>query len=114
MPELNDGAYIYVTGTATDVFMGKSGLAVELTTHDSYSNTDDVYKVWGINGSIVSKGDKLKVKGWLKFNRESEKGPAYVSISKPTILEHLPSVAVDAGVPSNTNTFPPVNEDAPF
>jgi hypothetical protein len=90
MNEIKDGMYAHVGGTVINVFQAKTGLAVVLEVKNENRQYPDKITVWGINNTIVSKTDRLKVKGWLSWTRETKDDKVYfnVSINKPEILAH--------------------------
>lgn len=90
MNEIKDGMYAHVGGTVVDVFHAKTGMAVVLEIKNEMRQYPDKVTIWGIDGTIVSKSDRLKVKGWLSWTRETRNDKVYfnVSINKPEILAH--------------------------
>lgn len=87
---MKDGVYGHVTGTVERVGHAQSGLYAVLAIQDEKKQYPDRVTVWGINGTMVSESDRLKVKGWLSWRKEDKGDKTYfnVSLNKPEILEH--------------------------
>lgn len=90
MDNIKDGMYIHVGGTVVDVFHAKTGMAVVLEVKNENRQYPDKLTIWGIENTMVSKSDRLKVKGWLSWTRDVRNDKVYfnVSVNKPEILAH--------------------------
>lgn len=90
MDSIKDGMYIHVGGTVVNVFHAKTGMAVVLEVTNENRKYPDKLTVWGINNTIVSKGDRMKVKGWLSWTRDVRDDKVYfnVAVNKPEVLAH--------------------------
>ena len=118
MSEIKDGIYGHVAGSVSKVFMYRDGMAITIDVKSPKKEFADKVTAWGIAGTIVSEGDRVKVKGWLSFTpttytkRDGTEGHGVnVALNKPEIIEHerLPGAKVAA--PAVTA---PVGDDTPF
>jgi putative heme iron utilization protein len=90
MNEIKDGIYAHIGGTVVDVFHAKTGMAVVLEVKNEMRQYPDKVTVWGVENTIVSKNDRLKVKGWLSWTKDVKGDKTYfnVSLNKVEILAH--------------------------
>ena len=127
MSEIRDGIYGHVAGTVSSVFMYKDGMAITVDVKNPVKENPDKVTAWGISGTIVSEGDRVKVKGWLSAvastfeKRDGSTGYGVkVSLNKPQIIEHErlpgaqpPAPAAVSAVPA-AELFLPADDDSPF
>lgn len=90
MDSIKDGMYIHVGGTVVNVFHAKTGMAVVLEIKNENRKYPDKLTVWGINNTLVSNGDRMKIKGWLSWTRDVRDDKVYfnVAVNKPEVLAH--------------------------
>jgi len=89
MTKFEDGMYAYISGTVSDVRHVKNGMMMTVETKREGAQYPDRVTVWGVTG-MYGKGDRVKVKGWLSWQRrEADDGKTYfnVSINKPEITD---------------------------
>lgn len=117
MSKIQDAVYAYIGGTVADVRHGKTGMFLKVEVQREGAQYPDRVTIWGINQGMFGKGDRIKAKGWLSWQRsQSDDGKVYfnVSMNKPEIVEHekvLQAAQVAADILGAT---PLDDSEAPF
>jgi len=115
MSEIKDGIYGHVAGSVSKVFMYRDGMAITIDVKNPKKEFADKVTAWGISGTIVSEGDRVKVKGWLSATpatwEKKDVSTGYgvnVALNKPEVIEHERLPGAQAA------EVAPVSDDTPF
>lgn len=116
MSKIQDAVYAYIGGTVADVRHGKTGLYLWVEVQREGAQYPDRVTIWGLNNTSFSKGDRVKAKGWLSWQRsQADDGKVYfnVSMNKPEIIEHEKALQA-AQVAADILGATPLDDEAPF
>lgn len=107
-----------VSGKVSKVFMYRDGMAIKIEVKNTVKGYATPYTAWGIDGTIVSEGDRVTVRGnisakpstYTKKDGTEGTGTDF-SINDPQIIEHERLPGAQAAAPAD---FAPVGDDTPF
>jgi hypothetical protein len=128
MTEIKDRVETTVSGTVARVFFYNGGMAVDVEVQNPKLQYPDRYTVWNIANTLVSAGDRIKVKGVYSDKCETftkKDGSTGYGIKRslnfPEILEQVhgvapthPSVAPVTAEAGQVTALFPNDSEAPF
>lgn len=116
MSKIQDGVYAYIGGTVFEARHGQTGMFLLVDVERKNAQYPDRVTLWGITEGMFGKGDRIKAKGWLSWQkREADDGKVYlnVSMNKPEIVEHEKALQA-AQAAADILGATPIDDSAPF
>lgn len=97
MAEVKDGIYAQAAGTVSKRFSSRNGAALVLDVKPEGAKYADRVTVWGVDFE-ANPGDRISVKGWLSWRKETKDDKAYfnVSLNKPILVSREAVSAVES------------------